>query len=150
MRTECRLNDIRFVSLFQIFAVDEESIRLKANLQDGDDLEKSSETQRFAVVAQRRLAIAKLLLKAGTNPGDTALNRDYTVYSLAEKNPNSGGPEILDLLTDCAAEPRSLLSSCRLAVRRSLSRPILLHGNVKALPITESVKQYVAMDQCSL
>ena len=68
------------------------------------------------------------------------------VKLMAGQNLSSGGPEVEALLSSVWPSPRSLLSSCRIAVRRSLTRPILLTGNVSTLPIPPRVKVYVAME----
>ena len=108
-----------------------------------------------------RLAIARILLEAGADgrarfshaerpswgkDKKSDPERPEDISSLARSNPNSGGPEVVELVSRVQAQPRRLQSSCRLAIRRHLPRPILLAGNVEKLPLPEKVKSYIAME----
>ena len=118
--------------------------------------------QSLEDLKSERTIIAKVLLEAGADgsagfchterptrngkkkkPGS---NRPENISSLAAMNMDSGGPEIVDMVGKVRAQPRGLLSSCRLVIRRQLARPILLAGNVGKLPLPERVKRYVAME----
>ena len=67
--------------------------------------------------------------------------------TLVSQNPDSGGPEVLEaIIAAPTAQPRSLQTTCRLVIRRHLSRPILVAGNVSTLPISGKAKRYVAME----
>ena len=135
--------------MLQVFSINEGECISHWNKDQPED--RPSTAKLLADVTQRRLTIAKLLLKAGACP--TVKGASFTedcilrLQWLAEKNPNSGGPDDLDRLVGCIAEPRTLMSSCRLAVRRCFQRPICLDNNVKVLPIPEQIKRYIAMDE---
>ena len=68
------------------------------------------------------------------------------MQALTENNLDSGGQEVLRLQADVGACPRSLKTTCRIVVRRQLSRPILREGNVNRLPLPFHIKSYVAME----
>ena len=131
---------------FQLFSVDEKlcTTHWDSKYTDGG----STTSARLADITHRRVTIAKILVNAGLDPNVQSFNlpSEYTLPSLAEKNMNSGGPEVLDISTGGVAEPRSLKSTCRLAVRRCLSAPVLVEGNVRKLPISKPVMRYVAFD----
>ena len=113
-------------------------------------------------VKKARLAIAEVLLRAGVDRGVKFVTKQKVTDEddvhhqvmmsrapnylalLANANLNSGGPEVLELLDSVQAEPRSLKSACCLVIRRHLSRPILLSGNVDSLPLPEQIKCWVA------
>ena len=79
------------------------------------------------------------------NALSSALPKDL-MHAFASANMESGGLEVLELLADVRACPRSLKSSCRILIRNHLSRPILLEGDVDKLPLSRRMKRYVAME----
>ena len=130
----------------QVFAIEEkyctstsENQRVAGHLSINDQLQ---------VIKERRLAITKVLLTAGADPDAKMVpfHQCFTMQALAEKNENSGGPEVCGLLADRLAEPSLLTSACRLTIRHCLSRPIRLHGNVALLPVSDSLKRFVSME----
>ena len=112
--------------------------------------------QRLENLKKDRLAITEILLHAGSkckhsslqdadSLGDDGCDKILRWWALDE-NLSSGGPEVLELISLTRPQPRTLLSSCRVAVRRCLSRPILLSQNVRMLPLPDPLRQYVAME----
>ena len=121
-------------------------------------------------VKRKRIEIAGILLQAGAIGGgrfipgcmpecwrkyhsfvslSNALSSDLPkdlMHAFASINMDSGGLEVLELLADVRACPRSLKSSCRILIRSHLSRPILLEGDVDKLPLSWYMKRYVAME----
>ena len=119
-------------------------------------------------IKEARLAVTELLLRAGAfpvahfEPGDdsyesgsegeaTGIEKERPTFvgdfmhAFAGLNQDSGGPEVLELLENIGTCPRSLKSSCRIEIRRHLSRPILLPGNVDKLPLSPRLKSFIAM-----
>ena len=121
-------------------------------------------------VKRKRIEIAGFLLQAGaigggrfipgctpecwkmlpaivnsSNALSSALLKDL-MHAFAGINMDSGGLEVMELLADVRASPRSLKSSCRILIRNHLSRPILLEGDVDKLPLSRHMKRYVAME----
>ena len=104
----------------------------------------------IAEVKSCRLAIARLLLQHGADRHARCVGesgRQDDLISLAQASPHTGGPEVVDMLDNVWAQTRSLASTCRIVIRRRLTRPILLEGNVDKLPISGVAKRYVAMEK---
>ena len=131
--------------------------------QNGGGPHKLSVSERIENLKKDRLAIVEILQRAGStltipqpadsktrhaseqlqNPADG--RKTLPLWAL-KGNLTAGRPEVLELLCQGRARPRSLQSTCRLVVRRRLSRPILFSGNVDKLPLPRVLKQYVAME----
>ena len=125
------------------------------------------EDESLPGVKEKRIALMELLLTSAVYPGLKLIQQSWSwpwqstvnvqadrsqavpdlMRLLANSNLNSGGPEVLELLDTVHAQPRTLESTCRLVIRRCLSRPILLSGNVDSLPLPRQGKCYVAMNK---
>ena len=143
-----------FGLISQVFACGEETFNKWWAFLLGSGPDQDAEREK---VKKDRLAVAEVLLRAGA-VGDALFHdehdRDQKVVlqedimqAFAEMNPHTGGPEVLELLSKNDVQPRSLRSTCRLVIRRCLSRPICLHGNIKTLQLPFQSKSYVAMDR---
>ena len=143
-----------------MFAVEEKSYHYTGRSRGKVSL---CEDESLSGVKEKRIALMEVLLTSAVFPGLKLIPKsgNWTVNVKVDKgqavpdlmrlmanvNLNSGGPEVLELLHMVHAQPRSLKSTCRLVIRRRLSRPILLLGNVDGLPLPYHVKCFVAMDK---
>ena len=141
----------KFCIWLQIFAYEEKTFTALWNANGPSRL---SVDERLHNLKKDRMAIAEILLQAGSTCASlqhTASQPEHgdnlalTRSSILDKNLASGGPEVLELVSQARPLPRSLLSMCRLVVRRGLSPPILLQ-NVDKLPLPYPLKQYVAIE----
>ena len=149
-----------------MFAVQEQEFRVR--MLTASELPRPFDS--LEEVKKARLAIAEMLLRAGVDRGVKFVTKQKVTDEddvhhqvmmsrapnylalLANANLNSGGPEVLELLDSVQAElePQSLKSACRLAIRRHLSKPIRLPGNVDSLPLPEQIKCWIARDSMPL
>ena len=133
-----------------------------------------SKNKQMASLKRDRLAIAEILLRAGAcgdgkfftgyRPRHWEIGlRDHDRVKVAKEDPNpvvradflhayagmnseSGGPEVVQLIDKSGACPRQLKATCRIAIRKLLTKPIFLAGDVAQLPLSSHMKSYVAME----
>ena len=153
-----QVHHIDLLSHFQMFAVQEKTMR-SPHFQYRCRNTQRSLPELLENMKKARVTIATILLQASSTSrspihmtekfsGNKAGDYEASILqSEADKNPTTGGPEVLEVFGRIRPQPRALRSLCRLVIRRHLSKPILLPGNVSKLPVPGRVKQYVAMEE---